>query len=175
MTTELATRAQSAKQPAIFKLMDGDLFFQRANEVYDTLARRAYQLFEGRGRQDGHDLQDWFHAEGELLNVLPMEVSEADDELTVRADLPGFRDKDIEVRVEPRRLIISGKREQLRDEKKRKTVYTERNSNEVFRMFDLPEEVDPDKVTASLHDGTLEIEMPKARPAKMIPVAVKAA
>jgi HSP20 family protein len=120
-------------------------------------------------------LQDWFHAEGELLNVLPMEVSEADDELTVRADLPGFRDKDIEVRVEPRRLIISGKREQLRDEKKRKTVYTERNSNEVFRMFDLPEEVDPDKVTASLHDGTLEIEMPKARPAKMIPVAVKAA
>ena len=86
-------------------------------------------MFDSRGRQDGHDLQDWFQAEFEFLNPVPVEISEADDELVVRADIPGFRDKDIEVRVEPRRLIIGGKREQVRDEKKRKTVYSERTSN----------------------------------------------
>jgi HSP20 family protein len=109
------------------------------------------------------------------LSPVPLEVDEANDELIVRADLPGFRDKEIEVRVEPRRLIISGKREQVRDEKRRKTVYSERRSDEVFRTLDLSEEIDPDKVKATLQDGTLEISLPKARPARKVPVSAKAA
>jgi HSP20 family protein len=159
----------------MLKLMEDDPFFQRMREVYDTLARRAYELFDGRGRQDGHDLEDWFRAESELLSPMALEVDEDSDELIVRADLPGFRDKDIEVRVEPRRLIISGKREQIRDEKKRKTVYSERRSDEVFRTLELSQEIDPDKAKATLQDGTLEISLPKARPARKVPVSAKAA
>ena len=177
MTTELTSRSQSSNEPVILKLMDGDPFFQRIREIYDNLARRAYELFDGRGRQDGHDLEDWFRAESELLNPVPVEISEADGQLIVRADIPGFREKDIEVRVDPHRLIISGKREQIRDQKKKKTLYSERRSDEVCRVLDLPEEVDSDKVKATLQDGTLEITLPKAHPAKKIPVsvAVKAA
>jgi HSP20 family protein len=175
MATELTSKSQSAKHPAILKLVDGDPFLQRMRDVYETLARRAYELFEGRGRQDGHDLEDWLHAEFELLNPVRVEISEADNELVVHADVPGFREKDIEVRVEPHRVIISGKREQIRDEKKRKTVYSERRCDEAFRVVDLSEEVDPDKVRATLQDGTLEITLPKARPARKVPVATKAA
>lgn len=175
MTTELTTRTHIAKQPAILTLMDGDPFFERMKDVYDTISQRAFELFEGRGRQDGHDLEDWFHAEVEFLNPVPVELSEADDELIVRADLPGFHDKDIEVRVEPHRLIITGKREQSRDEKKRRTVYSEKRSDQVFRTIDLSEEVDPERVKASLQDGTLEIALPKARPARKVPVTAKAA
>jgi HSP20 family protein len=159
----------------MLKLMDNDPFFQRIREVYDTLARRAYELFDGRGREHGHDLEDWFRAESELLSPMPLEVDEGSEELIVRADLPGFREKDIEVRVGPHRLIISGKREQVRDEKNRKTVYSERRSDEVFRTIDLLHEVDPDKVKATLQDGTLEISLPKARPARKVPVSAKAA
>lgn len=104
MTTELTSRSQSSKHPAVLKLMDGDPFAQRMTGIYDTLARRAYELFEGRGCQDGHDLEDWFRAESELLNPMPVEISEAEDQLIVRAEVPGFRDKDIEMRVEPHRL-----------------------------------------------------------------------
>ena len=175
MTTELTSKSQTANQPAILTVKNDDPFFQRMREVYDTLARRAYELFDGRGRQDGHDLEDWLRAESELLSPMPLEVDEANDELIVRADVPGFRDKDIEVRVEPRRLIISGKREQVHDEKRRKSVYSERRSDEVFRTLDLSEEIDPDKVKATLQDGTLEISLPKSRPAKKISVGTKAA
>jgi HSP20 family molecular chaperone IbpA len=70
-------------------------------QVYDTLARRAYELFESRGRQDGQDLEDWFRAESELLNAMPVEITEADDQVIVRAEVPGLSDKDIEVRVAP--------------------------------------------------------------------------
>src|ERR1035441_3664723 len=121
MTTEPTSKSQSAKHPAVLKLMGGAPFSQRMQQVYDTLARRAYELFESRGRQDGQDLEDWFRAESELLNAMPVEITEADDRVIVRAEMPGLSDQDIEVRVAPHRLIITGKREQIRDHEKRKT------------------------------------------------------
>ena len=34
----------------------------------DRIRERAYELYEGRGREPGQDEQDWFHAEREILN-----------------------------------------------------------------------------------------------------------
>jgi HSP20 family protein len=174
MTTEPTSKSQSAKHPAVLKLMSGAPFSQRMQQVYDTLARRAYELFESRGRQDGQDLEDWFRAESELLNAMPVEITEADDQVIVRAEVPGLSDKDIEVRVAPHRLIITGKREQIRDHEKRK-AHSETSSFEVVRMLDLSQEIDPDEVIATVQNGTLEVVLPKARPGKNIPDAVKAA
>jgi HSP20 family protein len=175
MTTELTTRSQSSTQPSILKLVEGDPFFQRMEETYNQLARRAYELFDGRGRQEGHDMEDWLRAESELLKPVPVEIGETDDQLIVRADVPGFKEKEIEVRVEPHCLIISGKREQSREQTKQKTLYSERRSDEICRLIDLPTPIDSDKVRATLRDGTLEITLSKAHSAKKIPVAVKAA
>jgi HSP20 family protein len=171
MTTELRSKSQRSKQPAILKLVDADPLVQRIGEVYDTLARRAYELFDGRGRQDGHDLEDWFRAESELLKPTPVEISEADDQVIVRTEVPGLSDKDIEVRVAPHRLIISGKRERIRDQK----TQSETSSYEIVRMVDLAQEVDPDEVTARVQNGTLEVLLPKAHAPKNIPAEVKAA
>jgi HSP20 family protein len=175
MTSESTSKSHKTNLPTVLKLVDSDPFLRHIGEVYDRLARRAFELFDGRGRQHGHDLEDWFRAESELFSPTSVEVDEGNDELIVRADVPGFHDKDIEVRVEPRRLIISGKREQVRDEKKRKAVYSERRSNEVFRALDLSEDIDPDRVRATLQDGTLEISLPKVRSATKVPVSVNAA
>jgi HSP20 family protein len=154
--------------------MGGAPFSQRMQQVYDNLARRAYELFESRGCQHGHDLEDWFRAECELLNPTPVEISDADDQVIVRAVVPGLSDKDIEVRVAPHRLIITGRREPIRDQEKRKT-HSETSSYEVVRMLDLSQEIDPDEVTATVQNGTLEVLLPKAHPAKNNPVEVKAA
>ncbi len=174
MTTEITTKSHS-KQPVIYRISEGDPLIRRVGDLFATLNRRAYELFESRGRRDGHDLEDWFHAESELLGPMPVEISDADEELIVRADLPGFREKDIEVRVEPHRLVISGKREQVHEQQKRKTIYSDRKSDEVFRLVDLSEEIDPNKVKASLQDGTLEVELPKVHPSRGIPVSTRAA
>jgi len=174
MTTEPTSKSQSAKHPAVLKLMGGAPFSQRMQQVYETLARRAYELFESRGRQDGQDLEDWLRAESELPNAMPVEITEADDQVIVRAEVPGLSDKDIEVQVAPHRLIITGKREQIRDQEMRKT-HSETSSCEVVRMLDLSQEIDPDEVTATVQNGTLEVVLPKAHPGKNIPDAVKAA
>jgi hypothetical protein len=57
---------------------------RRMQDIQDTISRRAYELFASSGFTDGHDLGDWFLAESELLQPIPMELSETEKELTVK-------------------------------------------------------------------------------------------
>ena len=91
----------------------------KVDEVENTIARRAYELFASRGFTDGHDLDDWFLAQSELFGQMPVSVTETENEVTVRAGLPGFTEKDIEIRVEPRRLFIGGMHEEKSENKKK--------------------------------------------------------
>jgi len=152
-----------------------NLALRKMAEIENTIARRAYELFASSGYTDGHDLEDWRLAESELLDGMPVEITETEKDLTVNAGLPGFTEKDIEIRVEPRRLFISGKREEKSENKEKgETVYSER-SNQVFRTIDLPADVDPDKVNATLSKGELEITLPKKGIGKKITVEEKVA
>jgi HSP20 family protein len=145
------------------------------NELYNKISQRAFSIFEGNGRFDGHDLADWLRAEAEILTPVPLELSETDAELAVRAEVPGFTEQELEIVVEPERLFITGKTERKSEEKKKKTLYSEISSNEIFRTVALPVEIDPEKVSAVLKNGVLEVSMYKAKPAKKVPVMVKAA
>jgi HSP20 family molecular chaperone IbpA len=145
------------------------------NEIYNRVAQRAFSFFESNGRTHGHDLEDWLKAEAEFLNPVPLELSETDTELAVRAELPGFTEKELEIVAEPGRLFITGKSEKKSEEKKKKTLFSEISSNEIFRSIYLPAEIDPEKVSAVLKNGILEISMHKAKPAKKVTVMAKAA
>ena len=81
--------------------------------------------------------------------------------------------KDLEVTLEPQRLIISGKRETKEETQKGKTVYKEQCSNQIFRAVSLPAEVDASKATATLKNGVLELQVPKSTKALAKSVEVK--
>jgi HSP20 family protein len=144
-------------------------------QTFNSLSRRAYEIFENNGRAFGRDLEHWFQAERELLHPVHVHMSETDDSLEVRAEVPGFNDKELEISVEPRRLTITGKRETKKDEKKGKTIYSERCSDQILRLVDLPVEVEADKVTATLKNGVLDLMMPKVAKAQTIRIHPKAA
>jgi HSP20 family protein len=172
MSTKLAPEAQPLAAPVKVNVGGIESLFDRAKEVYESIARRAYELFEGRGRQDGFDFDDWLRAERETL--LPTVTIENDDHIEVRAEVPGFTEKEIKVALEPRRLIISGKTEQTDEQKEGEATYTSLRSNEFFTTLDLLEEVDPAKATAKLKDGVLDIRLPKVAQAEPARVEVKA-
>ena len=136
--------------------------FERMDRLYDTISRRAFELFEKDGRVDGHDLNHWLEAEREFLHPVHIRMEETDGEFVVHAELPGFTASDIEVNVEPRRVTITGKRESKQENKKGNAIYVEQCSDEVFRTMELPAEVNPTKVTATLKDGVLDVQLPKA-------------
>jgi len=164
------------KETTAVKPAPQDDLYDRMTGLYDSIARRAFQIFEGKGSIFGRDWDDWFQAEAELLHPVHIDVVDAGDSLKVRAEVPGFTTENLNVSVEPQCLTISGKREIKEDHQKEgKVVYSERCADEILRVIDLPAAVDTTKVTATLKDGVLHLEMPKAAPAKKIKVEPKAA
>jgi len=175
MSPQAATAMQTAKVPLAVKQSSTGDIIDRFQQIYDSIARRAFEIFDNNGRWFGHDLEDWFRAESELLHPMHLEMAESDDNLTVRAEVPGFSIKEIEINVEPRRLTIAGKHEAHEENKKGKTIYSERCANEILRIVDLPAEIVSSKVSAILKDGVLKVELPKAPHAKAVRVEPKAA
>lgn len=162
MKNQSAAIMQRAKEVEPMNLLPGSDLFDRIQEVSNSIARRAFEIFDGRGRADGHDLEDWFRAESELLHPLHLDIAESHDALTVHAEVPGFSAKELEVGVEPHRLTITGKRETSGERTSKNTIYMEQCSNQIFRAVNLPAEVDTSKLRATLKDGVLELSMPKA-------------
>lgn len=166
---------QPAKEAAPMKLLPGSDLFDRIQDMSNSIARRAFEIFEDRGRAFGHDLEDWLRAESEFLHPIHLDIAESDDAVTVRAEVPGFSAKELEVGVEPYRLTISGKREANEERQSKKTIYAEHCRNQVFRTVELPAEVDSSKVTATLKDGVLELSMPKVNKTQKVRVEEKPA
>jgi HSP20 family protein len=104
-----------------------------------------------------------------------LELTESDNQLTVRAEVPGFSAKDLEINVEPRRLTVSGKRETKEETKKGKAIYSELSAGEILRVVDLPADIDTSNVTATLKDGVLNVKMAKTPAPTSVRVELKAA
>jgi HSP20 family protein len=173
MSTQPAPVAQPEAKPVMVNVKPAETLLDRAKEIYETIARRAYEFFDVRGREEGFALEDWLKAERELLRPVPLEIKESDDQFRIHAEVPGFTEKDIHVSLKPRHLIISGKVEESSEEKSGDTFYTSRRSNEILHGLDLPAEIDPEKASATFKDGILDIWLPKIVQAEPSPVEVK--
>jgi HSP20 family protein len=173
-------KAQTAFAPATNSTVitmpePASTFDHTLGELYSKVSSRAYELFAQRGYAHGNHFDDWVRAESEILQPVPVEITDHDDTLTVRAEVPGFAPKDLEVKVEPARLLIRGESEKNTQRQSGKTIYSECQKNQIFRLVNLPTKVNPDKVNASLQEGILHITLPKATTVKANKVEVRAA
>jgi HSP20 family protein len=162
-----------AEEPA--KPIKYGSIFDQIQDTFNALSRRAYEIFESNGQSFGRDLEDWFQAERELLHPVHVSIEESDDSFAVKADVPGFTERELEINLEPHRLTITGKREAKKEEKKGKTVYAEGCSDQILRIVDLPADIETDKVTATLKNGVLDFTLPKVAKAHTIRIHPKAA
>lgn len=168
--TAAVKRAEEPAKPTKYGTI-----FDQIQDTVNALSRRAYEIFEGNGRAFGRDLEDWFQAERELLHPVHVSIEESDNSLAVKAEVPGFSEKELEINLEPRRLTITGMREAKKEEKQGRTLYAERCCDQVLRIVNLPSDTETDKVTATLKNGVLEVTLPKAAKASAIRIHPKAA
>ncbi len=166
---------QPVKEAMPMKLLPASNLLHRIEDLSNSIARRAFEIFDGRGRGHGHDLEDWLRAESELFHPVHLDIAQSDYAYTVHLEVPGFSAKDLAVGVEPHRLTVSGTREVNEERKSKKTIYSEHCLNQIFRTIDLPGDVDSSKVTATLEDGVLELSMPKTAKAEKVRVEEKPA
>ena len=131
-----------------------------------AVQQRAFDLFEKRGREAGHELDDWFRAEHELLGRPTAELAEKDSSYQVQVALPGFEAKDIEVTATPTGLIVHAATEKQNKTEENSVLWTEFGSSDVYRRFEVPIAINVDQVTAKLDNGILQINAPKVTQAK---------
>ena len=101
------------------------------------------------------------------------DVSETENELIVRAEVPGMDQKDIDVSLSDGVLTIKGEKKQEKEDKNEDYHTVERRYGAFSRTMRLPVEVDIDKVDATYKKGVLKITLPKSEPAKPKKIKIK--
>lgn len=160
MKGQLAMERHETGTPV--KVIPAQVLANRFNDIHDMVARRAYELFESRGCVNGHDLDDWHQAEHELLFPCRHDLKDSAEGIILHAEMPNsFTAEQLKVGVEPRRVIVSGEREVSMLCGDGEGTHTEKRAQRVFRVHDLPVEVDPSRSTAVLRGDILDVQMPK--------------
>jgi HSP20 family molecular chaperone IbpA len=103
-----------------------------------------------------------------------VDIYETRDALFLIADMPGVDDKSVDVELEKNILTISGRVENGRV-KDYSLVFSEYEVGDYERTFTLSNEIDREKIRATVKQGVLRLELPKAEKVKPKKIAINAA
>lgn len=93
---------------------------------------------------------------------MKLDVNESDMAYTVKAEIPGVRKEDIDVRIDGNTVTISAEKKAEKEVKEKGTaIRTERYMGQLFRSFTLATDVDEAAAVAKYADGVLELTLPK--------------
>jgi len=96
----------------------------------------------------------------------PVDVYEDEHNVTLKIEVPGIEEKDIDVRIENNVLTVHGERKFEKEEKEENYRRVERQYGSFTRSFTLPNTVDAEKVSANYDKGVLKINLAKKAEAK---------
>jgi len=112
-------------------------------------------------------LLDWNMPTLSEFNLPKVDILDHDNEIEVRAALPGVKKEDLDVTVTNQSIIIrSTTKEEKKEEEKGKYFRREISCGEFQRTLALPENVDGDQANASFKDGILTVTVPKTEKSK---------
>ena len=120
--------------------------------VFDDMDSMIHSLFKTDWNFPARNAQDWSPA---------VDVKETDNSFLLSADIPGLTKKDVKVSVANGKLTVSGERAFQTDQESDNYHYRERRFGTFDRSFNLPENVDEEKISASFKNGILNVTIPK--------------
>lgn len=109
----------------------------------------------------------------EMVGYVPsVDVIDRDDEVVVRAAVPGYKKEDIEIAVSNSTLTIKGETRTEEKEEKGDYYRCEISQGAFTRTIALPAEVDDSKAKASMKEGMLELTLPKLEKSKRHTISI---
>jgi HSP20 family protein len=96
----------------------------------------------------------------------PVDIYEDEHTISLKMEVPGIDEKDIDVRIEGNTLAVHGERKFEKDEKEENYRRIERQYGSFTRSFTLPNSVDPTQVSAHYDKGVLKVNLAKKAEAK---------
>ena len=128
---------------------------------FETLQDRMNRLFRGSYGPEGRE-----EALATTTFAPPVDVYEDEQNITLKIEVPGIEEKDIDVRIENNTLTVHGERKFEKEEKEENYRRVERQYGSFTRNFTLPTTVDPENVAADYDKGVLKIKLAKKAEAK---------
>ena len=108
-----------------------------------------------------------------MWNQYPtVDIYDSDEHIIITAELPGIHKKDIVIDVKDGVLTLKGERSSDNEIKEENYYCRERTFGKFERVFRLPSDVDPEKISADYKDGILKIGIPKPEGKKPKQIAV---
>jgi HSP20 family molecular chaperone IbpA len=163
MKSQRASKPKSDRPVVLLNPSNPADLQRKVQKVQLAISRRAHELFEARGQEHGHDREDWFLAESELLSPVSVSLSESEDRISVCADVAGFDQTELEVSIEPSRISILGEKKTSGTNAKDGAIGpTRANPDQILEVVDLATEVMPERAVVELQGGVLKFELPTA-------------
>ena len=114
--------------------------------------------------------QDYSRGSDELLTsgtfVPAVDIYEDEHSITLKLEVPGIEEKDLDIKLENNTLTVKGERNFEKEEKEENFHRIERRYGAFARSFTLPNTVDPENVQANYENGILKITLAKKAEAK---------
>jgi HSP20 family protein len=131
--------------------------FREFSTLQDRMNRLFRESYAGEGRDESLTTSSFAPA---------VDVYEDEHKVTLKIEVPGIDEKDIDVRVENNTLTVHGERKIEKEEKEENYRRVERQYGSFTRTFTLPQTVDTENVSATYEKGVLKISLPKKAEAK---------
>lgn len=113
-----------------------------------ALERRMWRMFDDSG-----------------LPVVPLpaaDLYESGDEFVLEMEVPGFKEKELQVDVSDHTVSVKGERTDEKEKEEKTFLLHERIEKSFERRFALPDEADAKRLAATFKDGVLKLTAPKA-------------
>lgn len=162
--------APSLFAPSMFALSPSAVFSMSPFELMRRFADELDRAFEDFGLARG---PDFGLAEAERW-APPVEVFERDNNLVVRAELPGLSPEDVRVELTDDGLVIEGERRREHEERLEGGYRSELVYGHFYRLIPMPEGVNADQTQARINNGVLEVKIPmveQRRQRRSIPIS----
>lgn len=146
------------------------------DRLFDDFARLTTLGAPGLQNQQGS--QDQQGSQNLVQNLVPrLDVTEADKEIVITAEMPGLERKDVEISIDDDILTIRGEKkvEAQEGDKDKNYQVAERAYGVFLRMIQLPPGIDPSKIQAVMSKGVLKITLPKPARSETRKIEVKEA
>lgn len=134
-----------------------------------SMRRAMDRLFE-EGFPRPWRLLTWEAGEG----FCPLDLYETDDEVVLKASMPGVKPEDVDISITGETLTIKGESKEEQEEKRPNYYRQERRCGSFARSVTLPVQVESEKAEAVFEHGVLTLRLPKAEAVKPKTIKVKA-
>jgi HSP20 family protein len=159
VATKLPVKGTKSEKPApVWRPFE--TLHHEIDRLFDDFSRNWPRLSFPRASSTAPFVQGGFELK------VASEVTEDDKGYRLTVELPGMQEKDVEISLSGNTLTMRGEKKSEKEETRKNRHYSERSYGAFRRDFALPEDVDSEKVEASMKSGILTVVLPKSAEAQ---------